>query len=176
MKQALAAPEELAKQAAGERRVVGMDCIGSKAAAPVSITVLETAASAEMGRNCARRMIWHQLIRPALGNIVLFGCLMGLFSLYCLSCIGRAFTFRLRKNRPGRWRMSCQLGLAVLFTAGLIGCVGYVGPGPGPVYGGPYFDGPDFYVFGGGYHGHYVGAFSHRGAVSRGFAGHGHHR
>jgi hypothetical protein len=57
-----------------------------------------------------------------------------------------------------------------------MGCVGYVGPGPGPVYGGPYIDGPDFYVFGGGYHGHYAGAFSHRGAASRGFGGHGGHR
>jgi hypothetical protein len=178
MKQELTTPEAQANRVMGERRMVGIEWIDFKATTPISVMVTEKPANVEVKRKRARRLLWHKLVRPTLGNIVLFGCLLGLFSFYCLNCVVRVFG--LRKDKPSQWeqmrRLSCHFGLAFLFAAGLMGCVGYVGPGPGPVYGGPYIDGPDFYVFGGGYHGHYAGAFSHRGAASRGFGGHGGHR
>jgi hypothetical protein len=178
MKQELTAPEANADRVMGERRMVGIEWVDPKAATPISVTVTEAPAKVEVKRKRARRLLWHKLVRPTLGNLVLFGCLMGLFCLYCLSCVVQVFG--LPNNKPSRWeqmrRMTCHFGLSLLFVVGLMGCVGYVGPGPGPVYGGPYIDGPDFYVFGGGYHGHYAGAFSHRGAVSRGSVGHVGHR
>src|ERR1700733_11230190 len=119
MKQELAAPEAQVNRMAGEQRQVGIEWADWKAAAPVSVTVMEPPANVKVKRERARRVLWHKLLRPTLGNTVLFGCLMVLFSVYCLSCIGRAFG--LQKEKPVRWekmrRLTCQLGLAALFTA-----------------------------------------------------------
>jgi hypothetical protein len=67
-----------------------------------------------------------------------------------------------------------KLLLGVTLFAVVTGCVGYVGPDGGPdvvVDPGPVWVGG---VWRGGDHWHHgdVGRFSHRGAVSRGFAGH----
>jgi hypothetical protein len=43
--------------------------------------------------------IMAQFLKPTLSNVFLFVCLMGLFGLYCCSCIVNALTFATRKNR-----------------------------------------------------------------------------
>jgi hypothetical protein len=74
--------------------------------------------------------------------------------------------------------LKVSFGVALLI--GLAGCVGYVDDGYDG--GAVVATGPDVWLFGGSYdHVHDVRVYSHRGAVSRGFAhpvggGHGGHR
>lgn len=174
MKQELEAPEELTKRLVSGQRVMGIDWIDSKAATPVTVKVVEAPAEPEVPRKGGRWLALRDFVLRALGNVVMFVCLIGLFGFYTLSCLGHSVG--LQQKKPSRWtrmkRLNHPLGLVLLFALAIAftGCVGYVGPDYGPGYVG----GPDFYVFGGGYyHGHYAHAYAARGAVSRGFGGHG---
>jgi hypothetical protein len=179
MNQELESLERTERLATMGQGLVGIKWTNDEAAAPISVEVIEKPAAVSPERQTkrcrrARRRLLHNFLQPTFGGIVMFFGLIGLFGLYWLSCLGKAVGFD--RNRRFRWkntgRLLCISGLALLFAAGLMGCVGYVGPDYGPGYVGPVYDGPDVYVFGGGYyHGNYAHAYSHRGAVSRGFGG-----
>jgi hypothetical protein len=65
------------------------------------------------------------------------------------------------------WLGGIKIGLGTALLVTLLGCVGYVDGGGGAVV----VPGPDVTIFGGGFdRGHAVRDYSHRGAVSRGFA------
>lgn len=170
MKQELVAPEAMDSGAAGMPGVVGVKWVDSKAEVPVSVQVVKDCAAPGTEREQAR---WRLLnfMAPTLGNVVMWCGLIGLFFVYWLSCLGRAIKVR-KVKRIGWQRMRhlmWQSGLALIFGLGLMGCVGYVGPDGGAVVEGPVVETPGVYVFGGYGHGHYAGAWGHRGAASRGW-------
>jgi hypothetical protein len=167
MKTELEMPDAMINRAGAEPQFVGITWIDSKTPTAIPVERLEKPELTEIRRERARRKLLHKLVSPTLGNIALFGCLLGLFVLYWLSSLGQAIG--LRKNKIAAWnktrRLTCQLGLGLLLGAAVLaGCVGYVGPDDGAVV----YGGPDIAVFGGGFHGHFH-EWSHRGAVSRGW-------
>lgn len=54
-------------------------------------------SAAEVG-DVGNRAGFFEFLKPTLGNLFLLGCLLGLFVLYCCSCVIHALTFPARKK------------------------------------------------------------------------------
>jgi hypothetical protein len=64
----------------------------------VKVVPVEAQPETEQNRGGGVRAVLGNFFKPALSNLFLLGCLLGLFVLYCCSCVVHALTFPARRK------------------------------------------------------------------------------